>query len=230
MKIAHRCTRKAALALLPLLVTAHAHAEDGYDLWLRYHPVTDEAARAHYREAASEIVTAVPASPMVASPMAASQVTASSVAPSPVAVPSVSDSLVAAAGATPANMRAGTPSTLGVAQAELLRGLSGLLATREPVNDRPTRNGSIVFGTPKSSAVIAKLNLPLTQAGSEGYVIRTVRYDGHRIIVIAGNTDAGVLYGTFHFLRLIQTQQSIDALEITEAPRVQLRIDRKSVV
>jgi alpha-glucuronidase len=188
MKIAHCCSRKAALALLALLATAHAYAEDGYDLWLRYHPVANEAARAHYRAAVSEIVAAIPNGTEVS----------------------------AAAGAT--------ASTLAIAQAELTRGLSGLLGAPEPVAATPTKNGSVVFGTPKSSSVIAKLNLSLTQAGSEGYSIRTVSHDGHRMTVIAGNTETGVLYGTFHFLRLIQTEQSIDALDITEAPRVQLRM------
>ncbi len=46
MKIAYGRGRRAALALLALLPLAvmQAHAEDGYDLWLRYHPVADEAA------------------------------------------------------------------------------------------------------------------------------------------------------------------------------------------
>ena len=43
--------RRAALALLALLPLAvmQAHAEDGYDLWLRYHPIADESQRAHYK-------------------------------------------------------------------------------------------------------------------------------------------------------------------------------------
>jgi len=199
MKIAHRCTRKAALAhprqgviaftrtaalaLIALLATVLAHAEDGYDLWLRYHPIADEATRAHYREAASEIVP------------------------------------------PEALGRYGPPvTTMNLAQAELTRGLSGLLDRPEPVVPSPTRDGSIVFGTPKSSTLVAKLNLPLRQLGAEGYVIRALTHDGHHITVIAANSDIGVLYGAFHFLRLIQTQQSIDTLNISEAPHVQLRM------
>jgi alpha-glucuronidase len=117
-----------------------------------------------------------------------------------------------------------SPSTSGIAQSELSRGLSGLLGRPEPVAARPTRNGSILLGTPQSAPVIAELNLPLEKAGAEGYVIRSLTRAGHRITVIAANSDAGVLYGTFHFLRLIQTQRPIDALDITEAPRIQHRI------
>jgi alpha-glucuronidase len=42
--------------------------------------------------------------------------------------------------------------------------------------------------------------------------------------VIAANTDIGVLYGAFHFLRLLQTNQRIDTLGISDRPRIQHRI------
>src|SRR4029078_2121892 len=45
-----------------------------------------------------------------------------------------------------------------------------------------------------------------------------------KIIVITGNSDVGALYGVFHFLRLLQTQQNIDHLSIFSTPKIQLRI------
>ena len=54
---------------------------------------------------------------------------------------------------------------------------------------------------------------------SEGYVIRTV---GSRTI-IAGRTELGALYGTFAFLRLVQTGQSITALDVSSAPKIKRR-------
>jgi len=117
-----------------------------------------------------------------------------------------------------------SPSTLAIAQSELSRGLSGLLGRPEPLAPQPTQDGSILLGTPQSAPLIARLDLPLAKTGAEGYVIRSLTHQGHRITVIAANSDAGVLYGTFHFLRLVQTQQPIDALDITEAPRIQHRI------
>src|SRR4029078_13000407 len=45
-----------------------------------------------------------------------------------------------------------------------------------------------------------------------------------KIIVITGNSDVGALYGVFHFLRLLQTQQNIDQLRIISTPKIQLRI------
>ena len=90
--------RRAALALLALLPLAvmQAHAEDGYDLWLRYHPIADDALRAHYQKAASEIVDVPHAAGAEAS-----------------------------AGQAPTLTNA-APTTLAVAEAELVRGLSGL--------------------------------------------------------------------------------------------------------
>jgi alpha-glucuronidase len=42
--------------------------------------------------------------------------------------------------------------------------------------------------------------------------------------VIAANSDVGVLYGAFAFLRLIQTRQPIAALNITSVPKTKTRI------
>jgi alpha-glucuronidase len=114
--------------------------------------------------------------------------------------------------------------TLDVAQAELSRGLGGLLETSPPVRSQATRDGSIVIGTPQSSPLIASLRLDLQRLGPEGYVLRSLSHEGHRITVITANTDVGVLYGTFHFLRLIQTQQPLEHLDVASSPRLQRRI------
>jgi alpha-glucuronidase len=87
-----------------------------------------------------------------------------------------------------------------------------------------TKDGAILLGTPHSLPVLTRLSLPLEGAGAEGYVLRSAQLDGHRIIVIAANTDAGVLYGTFHFLRLLQTDRDLAQLLVTSAPRVQRRV------
>jgi len=60
--------------------------------------------------------------------------------------------------------------------------------------------------------------------GREGYLIRTVRLDGNVSIIITAREETGVLYGIFHFLRLLQTGQNITRLYITEKPHIQLRL------
>jgi alpha-glucuronidase len=168
----------AALLLLALIAVAGtipAHAEDGYDLWLRYRPTAGESL-GYYRKVATELVTG---------------------ARSP---------------------------TLDIAESELSRGLSGLLGVTEPVVAQPTRNGSLIFGTPKSSPLVAKLGLSLDRVGTEGYLIRSLDYEGRPVTVIAANSDVGVLYGAFHFLRLLQTRQSLDHLDLVSAPRLERRM------
>jgi len=152
-----------------------AHAEDGYDLWLRYKPIESAHATA-YQAHISQLV---------------------------------------AADATP---------TQAVIQAELLRGLHGMLGATPALTNTVTQAGAVVVGTPASSPTIARLRLDTRRLGPEGYLIRSVVIDGHAATVIAANEDAGALYGAFHFLRLLQTGQSIATLDLRETPRVKLRL------
>ncbi len=115
-------------------------------------------------------------------------------------------------------------ATAQVTRDELVRGLSGLLAHKVPVHDGMQHSGAILFGTPASSRTIAHLNLPLDRAGAEGYVIRTAAVKGCKLIVIAGNTDVGALHGAFAFLRMLQTRQPVDRLDLVSAPKVKLRL------
>src|SRR4051812_41846958 len=105
-----RAWLRGLILLVLLSIAGVAQAEDGYELWLRYHPVEAEW-QGRYAPAATALV------PGTASP------------------------------------------TLDAAQAELARGLAGLLGHSVPVG-RETGAGAILFGTPASSPVIAGLNLP----------------------------------------------------------------------
>ena len=113
---------------------------------------------------------------------------------------------------------------MAAAAAELDRGLKGLLGDTPPHAAEPDRDGAIVIGTPINSLAIARLDLPLGPLGGEGYLIRHASLNGHKVTVIAANDDAGVLHGVFAFLRLLQTRQPIDNLDLASAPKLQLRL------
>jgi len=117
----------------------------------------------------------------------------------------------------------GDSPTLEAARAELERGLGGLLGRTPPRVAAPA-DGAIVIGTPASSPIVASLRLPLEPLGREGFLIRSMRIGGKRATVIAANSDVGVLYGAFRLLRLIQTRQPIDRLDLADRPRVELRM------
>ena len=117
----------------------------------------------------------------------------------------------------------GRSPTLDVALSELARGLEGMLARPVPVA-KTASDGAVVIGTPASSPDIAGLKLPLAAAGAEGYIIRSTALNGHAVTVIAANSDIGVLYGVFAFLRRIQMRQPIDHLDLTDAPKLMVRV------
>jgi alpha-glucuronidase len=115
--------------------------------------------------------------------------------------------------------------TLLLARQELQTALQGLLQTKVTFSNT-IQGGSIILGTPSSSAIITSLALTekLQAAGNEGFVIVQTRVKNKPCIVITANSDIGVLYGTFHFIRLLQTEQSVENIAITSAPAIQHRI------
>ncbi len=115
-------------------------------------------------------------------------------------------------------------ATLPAAATELDRGLRGLLGTAPDRADRVSRDGALVVGTPRSLPVLAELKLQLPAPGSQGYVIRSATVDGHSVLIVAAADDIGVLYGAFHLLRLMQTRQPLERLELREVPAIQLRM------
>jgi len=117
----------------------------------------------------------------------------------------------------------GDSPTLRVVTQELTRGLSGLTDRPVATVERPV-DGTILYGAPASSPLIAGLSLPLEGLGEEGYLICSVRLDGRAVTVIAANSDVGVLYGAFDLLRRIQTRQPVADLDVRSAPAVRLRL------
>jgi alpha-glucuronidase len=120
------------------------------------------------------------------------------------------------------NFDANSP-TLIAAKEELATGLKGLLNKQIETSGS---NAALVVGTPKSSKIIASLPLKvrLEKAGKEGFVIVTIKSNQKNITAIAANSDVGVLYGVFHFLRLLQTNQNINNLSIVSAPKIDIRV------
>jgi alpha-glucuronidase len=120
----------------------------------------------------------------------------------------------------------GTSATSGVIRDELRLGISAMLATSVPLDVNELTEGMVIVGTPESSALIRGLTwaADLDAVGAEGFVIRSTRIENKSVTVIAGNTDRGTLYGSYHLLRLIQTGRPLEQLDIKERPALQLRL------
>ncbi|MEQ8473966.1 MAG: alpha-glucuronidase family glycosyl hydrolase [Marinoscillum sp.] len=110
-----------------------------------------------------------------------------------------------------------------VIREELGRGLSGLLS--KEIESISSENSSLLVATPAQYSGIKKYfdDRELSALGSEGFAIKSVSSKTPRTIITA-NSDIGLLYGAFHLLKLIQTNQSLEKLNITSVPKIDLRV------
>jgi alpha-glucuronidase len=120
----------------------------------------------------------------------------------------------------------GTSATGEIIRDELRSAIKAMLGDAVPLNEHGVRDGAVIAGTPGNSALVRDLSwtADLRAVGDEGFVIRSARIEKHPVTVIAANTDIGALYGTFHFLRLMQTGRPIRRLDVKERPALQLRL------
>lgn len=107
---------------------------------------------------------------------------------------------------------------------ELARSLPGLLGTAPPMRKAISTDHALVLGTPQSSALVAAFGNEVATLGDEGFLIRQVRTEGRDVLLVAARRDVGVLYGTFHLLRLLQRGMPLRGLDVRESPRVALRV------
>lgn len=116
----------------------------------------------------------------------------------------------------------GSSPTLDIVRKELEDGLSSML-------DKNIRSSSTLFtgvviaGTFDSPA-LQSLQPHGTLTSAEGYIIRQVTLGKKKVIAIAARSDIGVLYGAYHLLRLMQTHQPLEKLNITASPKVKIRV------
>ncbi|MGC4101866.1 alpha-glucuronidase family glycosyl hydrolase [Ferruginibacter sp.] len=117
----------------------------------------------------------------------------------------------------------GNSATITAAKDELKNGITGLLNINSGILNSYTSKATFIAGT--LATISNQYKLPVEKnallgLGDEGFTITT---KDQKIFIIA-NTDIGVLYGIFHFLRLLQTQQDITALHISTSPKIKYRL------
>ncbi len=120
----------------------------------------------------------------------------------------------------------GQSETLDIIREEVKKGLDGLLGVDVPVRNTLDTGGALVIGTRRQSQIIQKLDLSdkLATLGYEGFLIKSTKINGIPTVVISANEDIGLLYGSFHLLRLMQTGQSFKNVDICSKPKIQYRL------
>ena len=120
----------------------------------------------------------------------------------------------------------GQSPTLQVAQSELQRGLKGLLGQDIASVTDTDRDNLLVVGTLSALPALASSEVAnqVDSLSDEGFVIRRVTLNNRSATVITAQEDIGVLYGVFHFLRMLQTGQSIEDISVQSQPQVMHRV------
>ena len=120
--------------------------------------------------------------------------------------------------------RRDTP-TREIIATELEKGLSGLLGKSIPTSAK-TENGALIIATANEDVMkqFPDLRSRVATQGKEGYLIQSQSIKGKTCLIITANSDIGLLYGTFHFLRLLQTASPLQSLTIADSPKIKHRL------
>lgn len=109
--------------------------------------------------------------------------------------------------------------TLRIAKKELLEGLRGLLGG--DINSEPDSSKAMLIihvsnnaGAPNPDAALQR----------EGFHILSARKGKNQILRISASSELGILYGIFHLLRQVQTNQRLQGINFSTSPRLQRRI------
>jgi len=117
-----------------------------------------------------------------------------------------------------------TSDVLGSAIEEL-KTASAQMTGKEMQFSGTFKRNCLLIGTPRNKYIQnLRIDKELKVLGAEGYVIRKAKINGDSCTIIASNGDHGLLYGVFHLLRLIQTTDFSNYINVIEHPSYQVRI------
>ncbi|MEY4660937.1 MAG: hypothetical protein RLZZ42_889, partial [Bacteroidota bacterium] len=122
----------------------------------------------------------------------------------------------------------GNHASLDAASSEMTRGLSGILDKNIPLMKSP-QEGAVIIGTvselfPLLQQLSPSFKMLAVPEKKEGFVIIRMPYKQHGITIITSNSPIGALYGSFHLLRLLQSQTPVAKLAANESPALDLRM------
>jgi alpha-glucuronidase len=116
----------------------------------------------------------------------------------------------------------GDSAVLASAQRELVNGVKGMLGRTLRVSASMPAESAIVIGTVEQ---LGKLGFSSKAADLQGdaYWLTSGQIHGQKVLVIAGATDRGALYGTFALLRKVGQGQSVAMLNEIQRPSAPVR-------
>ena len=117
----------------------------------------------------------------------------------------------------------GESPTMKIVENELISGLETMLGKKLSPAENSSAQNAIIAGKFENIKFLnhSEVEKRLQQLGDEGYLIFSEK---GKNTIITSKTEAGVLYGTYHFLQLVQTGEGIDNLNIVSSPGIKLRV------
>ncbi len=112
---------------------------------------------------------------------------------------------------------------LNTAQAELVRGVTGMLGRTLRIASRVPTESAIVLGTVGQLRNIAPSLHIIEGLRGDAFWLTRGEVGGFRCIIITGASDRGVLYGVFAFLSRIARQQDVFRLNELQQPSAPVR-------
>ena len=109
------------------------------------------------------------------------------------------------------------------AREELVAGLHGMASIDLSGAEQLPADGAIVAGTLTRIRQAAPDLLPEAALQPDGFWLKTATAKGVRYLVIAGESDRAVLYGTFALVRKVAMGGSVAAIDEKDAPYAPLR-------
>ena len=125
----------------------------------------------------------------------------------------------------------GDSPVIQAAQAEMIRGVRGMLGRTLRAETSVPDESAIVLGTlaalrqtmPEIPPDLKEGASPKENLKEDGYWLKSIEVRGRPCLVVAAPNDRGVLYGTFALLRRIALQQPVTALDERAEPAAPLR-------
>lgn len=119
----------------------------------------------------------------------------------------------------------GESATSQVIKTELSLAFQGLFGEAVPERNTLNENNLIVAcQSDLPPEILDQTRRQVMELGDEGFLIKTVRVANKPLIVITAKTDSGLLYGVFKFIRLLQTYQNINDLNMASSPKIKIRV------
>jgi len=89
----------------------------------------------------------------------------------------------------------------------------------------PAITHTLIIATPADLPILKQLfSKDLSQIDDEGYIVSNINYKGKRQLVVTSPTPRGLLYGTFHLLRMIALNDPIEKIHIISSPKIRYRV------